>query len=169
MFSKHVHSWFLHCGLTNDVKWEKNNHRHHSAPVQCCYMVSQLEWLCCDVKSMLPLILRFIHPCHMAHYGKIWRHPLNQNYITICPPVSKWKVHSSIVFNNCKTVQLPFKIHTRPHSSIIPRSASIHSTRSSAIAEGPHDAPYQLKSCQLPSNSAETTCTTSPEPSISYR
>jgi len=36
-------------------------------------------------------------------------------------------------------------------------------TRSSAIAEGPRDASYQLKSCQLPRNSAETTCTTSPE------
>jgi len=38
-------------------------------------------------------------------------------------------------------------------------------TRSSAIAEGPRDASCQLKSCQLPSNSAETrpTCTTSPE------
>jgi len=35
------------------------------------------------------------------------------------------------------------------------------STRSSAIAEGPRDASCQLKSCQLPRNSAETTCTTS--------
>ena len=35
--------------------------------------------------------------------------------------------------------------------------------RSSAIAEGPRDASCQLKSCQLPCNSAETTCTTSPE------
>jgi len=42
-------------------------------------------------------------------------------------------------------------------------------TRSSAIAEGPRDASCQLKSCQLPRNSAETTCTTSPEPSISCR
>ena len=32
-------------------------------------------------------------------------------------------------------------------------------TRSSAIAEGPRDASCQLKSCQLPHNSAETTCT----------
>jgi len=32
-------------------------------------------------------------------------------------------------------------------------------TRSSAIAEGPRDASCQLKSCQLPRNSAETTCT----------
>ena len=36
-------------------------------------------------------------------------------------------------------------------------------TRSSAIAEGPRDVSCQLKSCQLPCNSAETTCTTSPE------
>jgi len=35
--------------------------------------------------------------------------------------------------------------------------------RSSAIAEGPRDASCQLKSCQLPRNSVETTCTTSPE------
>ena len=42
-------------------------------------------------------------------------------------------------------------------------------TRSSAIAEGPRDASCQLKSCQLPRNSAETTCTTSLEPSIRCR
>jgi len=38
-------------------------------------------------------------------------------------------------------------------------------TRSSVIAEGPRDASCQLKSCQLLLNSAETTCTTSPEQS----
>jgi len=37
------------------------------------------------------------------------------------------------------------------------------STSSSAITEGPRDASCQLKSCQLPCNSAETTYTTSPE------
>ena len=36
-------------------------------------------------------------------------------------------------------------------------------TRSSAIAEWPRDASCQLKSRQLQRNSAETTCTTSPE------
>jgi len=36
-------------------------------------------------------------------------------------------------------------------------------TRSSAIAEGPRDGSCKLKSCQLPRNSAETSCTTSPE------
>ena len=37
------------------------------------------------------------------------------------------------------------------------------STRSSAIAEGPRNASCQLKSCQLPCNSAETSYTTSPD------
>ena len=41
--------------------------------------------------------------------------------------------------------------------------ASRLKSRSSAIAEGPRDASCQLKSCQLSHNSAETTCTTSPE------
>ena len=36
-------------------------------------------------------------------------------------------------------------------------------TRSSAIADGPRDASCQLKSCQLPSNSAENTYLTSPD------
>jgi len=36
-------------------------------------------------------------------------------------------------------------------------------TRSSATAEGQCDESCQLKSCQLPHNSAETTCMTSPE------
>jgi len=36
-------------------------------------------------------------------------------------------------------------------------------TSSSAVAEVPHDVLCQLKSCQLPRNSAETTCMTSPE------
>ena len=40
---------------------------------------------------------------------------------------------------------------------------TILTTRSSAIAEGPRDASCQLKSCQFLRNSAETTCTTSPE------
>ena len=47
---------------------------------------------------------------------------------------------------------------TRKHNTSNP---SI--TRSSAIAEGPRDASCQLKSCQLPRNSAETTYTTSPD------
>ena len=40
---------------------------------------------------------------------------------------------------------------------------SLAQTKSSAIAEGPRDASCQLKSYQLPRNSAETTYTTSPD------
>jgi len=43
------------------------------------------------------------------------------------------------------------------------KSTASFRTRSSAIAEGLRDASCQLKSCQLPRNSSETTCTTSPE------
>jgi len=45
----------------------------------------------------------------------------------------------------------------------LPLTVSRFSTRSSAITEGPRDASCQLKSCQLPRNSAETTYTTSPD------
>ena len=44
-----------------------------------------------------------------------------------------------------------------------PSAALAGTTRSSAIAKGPRDVSCQLKSCQLPCNSAEITCTTSPE------
>ena len=47
--------------------------------------------------------------------------------------------------------------------AICPADYCVRRTRSSAIADGPCDASCQLKSCQLPRNSAETTCTTSPE------
>jgi len=40
---------------------------------------------------------------------------------------------------------------------------TVMTTRSSAIAQGPRDASCQLKSYQLPRNSAETTYTTSPD------
>ena len=44
----------------------------------------------------------------------------------------------------------------------LPADNQTNKTRSSAIAEGPRDASCQLKSCQLPRSSAETTYTTSP-------
>jgi len=49
------------------------------------------------------------------------------------------------------------------HENWYNRKGPALQTRSSAIAEGPRDASCQLKSCQLPRNSAETTYTTSPD------
>jgi len=43
------------------------------------------------------------------------------------------------------------------HIQTVVNETILASTRSSAIAEGPRDASCQLKSCQLPRNSAETT------------
>ena len=57
---------------------------------------------------------------------------------------------------------------TRPPHTPVTRlqTTPCSEIRSSAIAEGPRDASWQLKSCPLPHNSAETTCTTSPEPGV---
>ena len=58
----------------------------------------------------------------------------------------------------------------RMHHAVSKKKArATHYIRSSAIAERPRDASCQFKSCQLSRNSAETTGTTSPEPSISCR
>jgi len=56
-------------------------------------------------------------------------------------------------------------IHTfnGPFSGTTQVSQYQKETRSSAITEGQRDASCQLKSCLLPRNSAETTCTTGPE------
>ena len=57
-------------------------------------------------------------------------------------------------FRQCEMIFLSFHVYSALHRC---------KTRSSAIAEGPRDASCQLKSCQLPRNSAETTYTTSPD------
>ena len=54
-------------------------------------------------------------------------------------------------------------VYENAHNRPVAVNRSVIKTRSSAIAEGPRDTPCQLKSCQLPRNSAETTSTTSPE------
>jgi len=67
-----------------------------------------------------------------------------------------------------KQTMKELKSATRRHTALTHDQKSFKDTiksnrrRSSAIAEGPRDASCQLKSCQLPRNSAETTCT-SPE------
>ena len=70
------------------------------------------------------------------------------------------------VFLTRKLITFDVDEKDRPHvfSPISCKHLSYNSfTRSSAIAEGPRDASRQLKSCQLPCNSAETTYTTSPD------
>jgi len=62
-------------------------------------------------------------------------------------------------------INLPH-LHLTPPCGVTPvefRGDLCYQTRSSAIAEGLRDASCQLISCQLPRNSAETTCTTSLE------
>ena len=49
------------------------------------------------------------------------------------------------------------------YSKVQKEDLTVSFTRSSAIAEEPRDASCQLKSCQLPRNSAVTTYTTSPD------
>jgi len=65
---------------------------------------------------------------------------------------------------------LSYKLYAQGHSAMLRYTIRLsvclslaQKTRSSAIAEGPSDASCQLKSCQLPRNSTETTCTRSPE------
>ena len=92
---------------------------------------------------------------------------------------SKWQSLKSCLHlqqhNNNNIMLTHTHTHTHTHLTalflVLPGWASTRKvnimlspyTRSSAITEGLHDASCQLKSCQLPRNSAETTCTTSPE------
>ena len=81
------------------------------------------------------------------------------NHVT-CEPNSyhTWRLTSSILPPSLKILNLVL------HALwVLMFSVSYHWTRSSAIAEGPRDASCQLKSCQLPRNSAKTTYTTSPD------
>jgi len=67
--------------------------------------------------------------------------------------------------HRCKNVQIKIKNvkNVKNVTKIKKNVCKRNKTRSSAIAEEPRDASGQLKSCQLPRNSAETACTTSPE------
>ena len=68
------------------------------------------------------------------------------------------KILASQRFVNLHRIKFPL------HSIFFQNSSFfVGKTRSSAIAERPRDASCQLKSCQLPRNSAETTYTTSPD------
>jgi len=75
---------------------------------------------------------------------------------------------SILVFPSCHVIYWKWQKYSTPTSqqpalvNSLCKSTTVK-TRSSAIAGGPCDASCQLKSCQLPRNSAETTCTTSPK------
>ena len=62
-------------------------------------------------------------------------------------------------------------IHRRKYNFICKHNLETNETAGfqSRDAEGPRDESCQLKACQLPRNSAETNCTTSPGPSTSCR
>jgi len=72
----------------------------------------------------------------------------------MCSAVVLYVVLSSSSSFYLNQATWPIHKHTKTYRQV---------TRSSAIAEWPRDASCQLKSCHLPRNSAETTCTTSPE------
>ena len=72
-------------------------------------------------------------------------------------PVQPYTARES--FSIC-LISLTAVFHSHPDFGC---GTPIRKTRSSAIAEGTWDASCQLKPCQLPHNSAETTYTTSPD------
>ena len=89
--------------------------------------------------------------------------------------VTPWTVIDSSGHNRCLssrfyramycirgTSHRPLSVCVRLSVCVCSKS-EFYTTRSSAIAEGPRDALCQLKSCQLPRNSTETTYTTSPD------
>jgi len=69
------------------------------------------------------------------------------------------KLYIDLLPDTTRAVSVECRRNKLPSSVLF----SAFGTRNSAIAEGRRDASCQLKSCQLPRNSAETTCTTSPE------
>jgi len=78
--------------------------------------------------------------------------------LTFCPCSSRPQITLGPPFS-----EPAYKLHFQtPHHGAL-CSVVTEIIRSSAITEGPRDASRQLKSCQLSRNSAETTCTTSPE------
>ena len=118
---------------------------------------------------------------HLAPDRKPHQHLINQFLQTGC---SSWHPTNSIKALKAQKASVPFtpkswvsdlsflqcsdtvgwNAGNASDLSVCQPTVSDHwGTRSSAIAEGLRNASCQLKSCQLPCNSAETTCTTSPE------
>jgi len=93
--------------------------------------------------------------------------PFNQHFNFPPSPLHDLiKENKTINTINSKTI-----IHRRKYNFICKHNLATNETAGfqSRDAEGPRDESCQLKACQLPRNSAETNCTTSPGPSTSCR
>ena len=131
-------------------------------------LVSRYYSFCILVKSQTKILVSYLS-LRLWSQRKIKRHVLLSSVRTCrarrgCRcwrvlPATDWATHwlvMTLTSSNAPHCNL------RNDSLNCTRSAR-KKTRSSAIAEGPRDASCQLKSCQLPRNSAETTYTTSPD------
>ena len=117
--------------------------------------------------------------CHLlGDRGRITKQP-SQQLSAFCFTYSsnhysnhlQWLVRCNSQFNQSHMhARTHARTHTHTHTRLtalcpgLPEWARTRKvTRSSATAEGPRDTSCQLKYCQLPHNSAETTYTTSPD------
>ena len=102
-----------------------------------------ITFSCLYSSSMLLIGARPMQARRMLSMQARWR---NKAFTSGVPRGTSGALHRKLRIDSTE-----WKLHT------------IKQTRSSAIAERPRDASCQLKSCQLPCNSAETTYTTSPD------
>ena len=140
---------FLHCGL--------RKFRHSKSSVYRWY--TQLD------------SRRFVYDTYKTMKATRMRHGWVHMFITHRPTLSI-QLHNFDLFRTCRIQVVSallrgnwqdYNWHDASRGDSAIAELLVVLTRSSAIAEGPRDALCQLKSCQLPRNSAETTCTTSPE------
>ena len=104
--------------------------------------------------SKIQIGFTFLVPAHLGSPGK-------RAVIRVCVRVAYvlyWDLKRTQTVQTSSMQQMSIKLNCRHCTITFPKT-----TRSSAIAKGPRDASCQLKSCQLPLNSAETTYMTSPD------
>ena len=94
-----------------------------------------------------------------ADYDGIVSYLLNDSFLS-CPRYDTGLMADQVWDKFIKPLNDAVQLAVCSYKTCCIRGSSLK-TRSSAIAEGPRDASCQLKGCQLPRNSAETTYTTS--------